>query len=35
MDAAQDGHHHRIAGVLPIEVVGIDALDQESEQRAG
>ena len=32
MDAAENRHHHRIAGVLPIEIIRVDALDHEREQ---
>src|ERR1700674_3779073 len=35
MNAAEYRHHHRLARVLPIQIVGIDALDQEGEQTAG
>src|SRR5215813_11547839 len=35
MNPSENRHHHRIAGMLPIEVVRIDALDQKREQRSG
>src|SRR5215467_4638582 len=35
MNPSENRHHHRIAGMLPIEVVRIDALDQKREQRPG
>src|SRR5690242_11213115 len=32
MDAAQNRHHYGVARVLPIQVIGINALNQERQQ---
>ncbi len=35
MHAAERRHQHRIAGVLPVQIVGVDALQQQRHQAAG
>ena len=35
VNAAEGCHQHRVAGVLPVEVVGVNALEQQRHQPAG